>query len=44
MEEVLREPIVRAELNKIMNDFIELTKSYETSEQAHMFLETVVEI
>ena len=44
MEEVLREPIVRAELNKIMNDFIELTKSYETSEQAHMFLEKVVEI
>jgi len=27
-----------------MSDFIELTKSYETSEQAHMFLEKVIEI
>ena len=27
-----------------MEDFIELTKSYATSEQAHLFLEKVIEI
>ena len=44
LEQLFRYPLIRAELNKIMNDFIPLTYSYSTSEKAHMVLEKVIEI
>jgi hypothetical protein len=40
----LRQPIVRAELDNILNDFIPLTKKYSTANSVHMLLEQIVEI
>jgi hypothetical protein len=40
----LRQPIVRAELDNILNDFIPLTKKYSTAHSAHKLLEQIVEI
>ena len=41
---MLRQPIVRAELDKIMNDFIPLTFDFSTAPSAHQVLEQIVEI
>jgi hypothetical protein len=40
----LRQPIVRAELDNILNDFIPLTKKYSTANSVHMLLEQIVEV
>jgi hypothetical protein len=40
----LRQPIVRAELDNILNDFIPFTYKYSTADSAHKILEQVVEI
>jgi hypothetical protein len=44
IEKALREPIVRAELDKILNYFIPLTYVYSTAVSAHKVLEKIVEI
>jgi hypothetical protein len=44
IEQILRHPIVRAELEKILNDFIPLTFNYSTAGSAHKVLEKIVEI
>jgi hypothetical protein len=44
IEQVLRQPIVRSELDRIMNDFIPLTYVYSTAVSAHKVLEQIVEI
>jgi vacuolar-type H+-ATPase catalytic subunit A/Vma1 len=44
IEQVLRQPIIREELDKILNDFIPLTKNYSTAYSAHKILEQIVEI
>jgi hypothetical protein len=41
---VLRQPLIRAELEKIMNDLIPLTYEYSTAGSAHKVLEQIVEI
>jgi len=41
---VLRYPIVRAELDNILNDFIPQTFNYPTAITAHKVLEQIVEI
>jgi hypothetical protein len=41
---VLRQPIIRAELDKIIKDFIPITKEYSTAPSAHKLLEQVVDI
>jgi hypothetical protein len=40
----MRQPIVRAELDNILNDFIPLTYKYSTAHSAHKLLEQIVEI
>jgi hypothetical protein len=44
IEHVLRYPIVRAELDKILKDFIPITYEYPTASGAHRVLEQIVEI
>ena len=44
IEQVLRQPIVKAELEKIVEDFIPLTFNYATAVTAHKVLEQIVEI
>jgi MORN repeat len=44
IEQVLRYPIVREELNNILNDLIPLTYNYPTAKSAHLVLEQIVEI
>ena len=44
IEQVLRYPVVRAELDNILNDLIPLTKNYPTAMSAHLVLEQVIEI
>jgi hypothetical protein len=41
---VLRQPIIRAELDQIVKDFIPLTKEYSTAPSAHKLLEQIVDI
>ncbi len=44
IEQVLRHPIVRAELDNILKDFMPLTFDYPTASGAHRLLEQIVEI
>ena len=44
IEQVIRYPIVRAELDNILKDLIPLTYNYPTAMSAHLVLEQVVEI
>jgi hypothetical protein len=44
IDQILRYPIVRAELNNILNDFVPLTFNYPTAMAAHLVLEQVIEI
>ena len=44
IEQVLRQPIVRAELERIVKDFIPLTFNYFTAITAHKVLEHIVVI
>jgi hypothetical protein len=44
IEQILRHPIVRAELNNILNEFVPLTYNYSTAMSAHLVLEQVIEI
>jgi serine/threonine protein kinase len=44
IEQVLRHPLVRAELTNILNDFVTLTYNYLTAMTAHLVLEQVIEI
>jgi serine/threonine protein kinase len=44
IEQVLRHPLVRAELTNILNDFLPLTYNYLTAMTAHLLLEQVIEI
>jgi hypothetical protein len=41
---VLRQSIVRAELDNILNDFIPLTFDFSTAPSAHQVLEQIIEI
>jgi hypothetical protein len=40
----LRKPIIRAELDNILSDFIPLIKKYSTADSTHKLLEQIVEI
>jgi hypothetical protein len=44
IEQILRYPIVRAELDNILSDFVPLTYDYPTAMTAHLVLEQVIEI
>jgi serine/threonine protein kinase len=44
IEQVLSYPLVKAELGKILNEFLPLTFDYPTSMTAHLVLEQVIEI
>jgi hypothetical protein len=44
IEQVLRYPIVREELNNILKDLVPLTYDYPTAMSAHLVLEQVIEI
>jgi serine/threonine protein kinase len=44
IDRVLRFPLVREELDNILNDFLPLTYDYSTATSAHLILEQVVEI
>jgi hypothetical protein len=44
IEQILRYPIIRAELNNILNDFVPLTFDYPTAMTTHLVLEQVMEI
>jgi hypothetical protein len=44
IEKILRYPIVRAELDNILKEWISLTYVYETAVIAHPVLEQVIEI
>jgi hypothetical protein len=44
IEQILLQTIVRAELNKILEDFITLTFDFSTAPSAHQVLEQIVEI
>ena len=44
IEKILRYPIVRAELDHILEDFIPLTYEYPTALSTHLVLEQVIEI
>ncbi len=44
IEQVLRQPIVRAELERIVSEFIPLTFNYVTAVTAHKVLEKIVVI
>ncbi len=41
---MLHQPIIRAELDNIIKDFITLTKEYSTASSAHKLLEQIVDI
>ncbi len=41
---MLRQPIIRAELDSILKDLISLTYDYSTALNAHKVLEQIVEI
>ena len=41
---MLRQSIVRAELDNILNDFIPLTFDFSTAPSAHQVLEQIIEI
>ena len=43
IEQVLRYPIVRAELDNILKDFIPLTFNYPTAMSAHRVIEQIIE-
>jgi hypothetical protein len=44
IEQVLRHPIVKAELDNILNDFLPLTYEFNTAGSAHKVIEQIVEI
>jgi serine/threonine protein kinase len=44
IEQVLRYPLIRAELDNILNDLIPLTFEYSTAVSAHPVLKQVIEI
>jgi serine/threonine protein kinase len=44
VEQVLRYPLVRAELDNILKDLVPLTYNYSTATTAHLVLEQVIEI
>jgi serine/threonine protein kinase len=44
IEQLLRYPLVRAELTNILNDFVPLTYNYPTAMTAQLVLEQVIEI
>jgi hypothetical protein len=44
IEQVLRHPIVKAELDNILNDFVPLTYEFTTASSAHKVIEQIVEI
>ncbi len=44
IEQILRYPIVRAELDNILKDLLPLTYNYPTAMSAHLVLEQVIEI
>jgi hypothetical protein len=44
IEQVLRYPIVRVELDNILNDLLPLTYNYSTAMSTHLVLEQVIEI
>jgi hypothetical protein len=44
IEQVLRLPIIKAELDKILNDFVPLTYEFTTARSAHKVIEQIVEI
>jgi hypothetical protein len=44
IEKILRYPIIRTELDNILNDLIPLTYEYSTAVSAHPVLEQVIEI
>jgi hypothetical protein len=44
IEQILRYPIVRAELNNILDGFLPLTYDYPAAMTAHLVLEQVIEI
>jgi serine/threonine protein kinase len=44
IEQILRYPPVRAELDNILKDLVPLTYNYSTAMRAHMVLEQVIEI
>ena len=44
IENVLRQPILRAELDNILNDLKPLTYEYSTANSAHKILEQIVDI
>jgi serine/threonine protein kinase len=44
VEQVLRYPLIRAELDNILNDLVPLTYNYSTAMTAHLVLEQVIEI
>jgi hypothetical protein len=41
---VLRQPIIREELENIVKDFIPLTNEYSTASTTHKLLEQIVDI
>ncbi len=41
---MLRQPIIRAELDNILNDFTPLTFDLETADSAHKIMKQIVEI
>jgi len=41
---VLRQPIIRAELDNILNDFTPLTFDLSTADSAHKIMKQIVEI
>jgi hypothetical protein len=43
IQQVLRYPIVRAELDNILNDFVPQTFTYPTAIDAHKVLEKILE-
>ena len=44
IEQILRYPLVRAELENILNNLLPLTYNYSTAMSAHLVLEQVIEI
>ncbi len=44
IEEILRYPIIRGELENILNDLLPLTKNFVTAMSGHLILEQVIEI
>ena len=44
IKQVLRQPLIRAQLDNILNDLIHLTYDHSTALSAHKLLEKIVEI